>query len=88
MNDKNRDRLLNLAKDGDYGICPPPMDANMAFNELCNFFLGADWYCAMPVGHEQVITEALYEIENIYGYSLKRKRIVKGNSDYDKTEKN
>ena len=57
------ERLLKLCKEGDYGICPPPMDANVAINELQNFFLGKDWYVSLPIGHEQVITEIVYQIE-------------------------
>ncbi len=56
-------RLLNLCKEGDYGICPPPMDANVAIDELKNFFLGEDWYVSMPIGHEQAITEIVCQIE-------------------------
>ena len=114
-----RERLLKLCKNGDYGICPPPMDANVAINELRDFFLGKDsnsiladgnknyfseivyqiksrcksqktikciqltnvysainelqefllgkdWYVSMPLGHEQVITEIVYQIETKY----------------------
>ena len=59
-------RLLKLCKEGDYGICPPPMDANVAIKELSNFFLGEDWYVSMPIGHEQVIAEIVYQIETKY----------------------
>lgn len=114
-----RERLLKLCKNGDYGICPPPMDANVAINELRDFFLGKDsnsiladgnknyfseivyqiesrckspktikciqltnvysainelqefllgkdWYVSMPLGHEQIITEIVYQIETKY----------------------
>lgn len=61
-----RARLSKLCKEGDYGICPSPMDANVAINELQNFFLGEDWYVSMPIGHEQVIAEIVYQIETKY----------------------
>lgn len=114
-----KERLLKLCKNGDYGICPPPMDANVAINELRDFFLGKDsnliladgsknyfselvyqietkcksqktvkntqltnvnsainelqeallgkdWYVSMPLGHEQIITEIVYQLESRY----------------------
>lgn len=59
-------RILSLCKDGNYGLCAPPMDAQVALNELCRFFLGEDWYTVMPVHQEQVNTEIVYEIESRY----------------------
>lgn len=61
-----KQRLLKLCKDGDYGVCPPPMDANIAINELQNFFLGEDWHVSMSLGREQIITEIVYQIETKY----------------------
>lgn len=58
-----KERLLKLCKKGDYGMCPPPMDANVAINELADFFLGEDWYSSMPIGQEQIIAEIVYSIE-------------------------
>lgn len=65
-------RILSLCKDGDYGLCAPPMDAQVALNELCRFFLGEDWYTIMPVHQTQVNTEIVYEIETKYKYKIKR----------------
>lgn len=59
-------RVLGLAKEGDYGMLPPPMDAQTALDELCRFFLGDDWYCVLPIHTEQVNTEIVYEIEKKY----------------------
>lgn len=52
-----------LEKSGkDYGICPPPLDAQEALNILTEHFLGEDWYVTIPVNQQQVNTEAVYEI--------------------------
>lgn len=67
------ERILKLAKPGDYGIFPPPMDAQVALNELCRFFLGDDWYCVTPIHTAQVNTEIVYEIESKYK-KVNRKR--------------
>lgn len=41
MRDKfNKEHVLSLCKPGDYGIMAPPMDAQVALNELCRYFLG------------------------------------------------
>ena len=61
-----RERLLSLCKEGDYGTCPAPMDANVAINELKDFFLGKDWCVSTSVGHEQVIAEIVFQIETKY----------------------
>lgn len=50
---------------------PPPMDAQMAINELCRHLLGEDWYVSMPMSTEQINTEIVYEIERKYS---KKKR--------------
>ena len=59
------ERILKLAEPGDYGIFPPPMDAQVALNELCRFFLGDDW-CTITMSNKQVNTEIVYEIESKY----------------------
>lgn len=60
------ERLLKLCEDGDYGLCPPPMDAKVAIVELSQFFLGEDWCVCMPLSPEQVISEIVYQIETKY----------------------
>ena len=57
------ERLFKLTNGKDYGMCPPPMNAQVAVNELCRYFLGEDWYSLMPVCNEQINTEIVYEIE-------------------------
>ena len=59
-------RILSLCKDGDYGLCPPAMDAQVALNELKRYLLGDDWYVVLPVNAEQCNTEIVYEIERRY----------------------
>ena len=40
--------------------------ANDAVTDLIEFFLGKDWYVAMPLSFEQCTTEAIYQIERDY----------------------
>lgn len=61
-----RERILSLTDGKDYGLCPPPMDAKVAINELKRYFLGDDWYVTMPLSSEQIITEIVYAIEMKY----------------------
>lgn len=64
--DKNVDRVMSLCEKGDYGICTPPMKAQVAVNELCEYLLGKDWYHNMPYGAEQMNTEIVLAIERKY----------------------
>ena len=69
MNKKDeilRERILKLTDGKDYGLCSPPMKAQVALDELCKYFLGEDWYTTMPESQEQVNTEIVYEIERKY----------------------
>ncbi|MGL5718645.1 MAG: hypothetical protein ACRCX2_36915 [Paraclostridium sp.] len=61
-----RERLLGLTKDIDCGIFTPPMDAQVALNELKNHLLGRDWYVVDPLNQEQVNSIIVYEIEKKY----------------------
>lgn len=61
-----KERVLNLAKDGDYGLCPPPMSDKVAIKELCKHLLGEDWYITTPMNGEQANTEIVYAIERKY----------------------
>lgn len=56
----------------DYGICPPPLDAQVAFNALAAHFLGDDWTTPLPVNQEQVNTMQLYDIITKYINPKKR----------------
>lgn len=77
MKDKDKQRILSLTDGKDYGICPPSMDAQVAVNELCRFFLGEDWYTTGAICNAQVNAEIVYEIENLYEKSWTRKRLTK-----------
>ena len=56
--------INNLKKEDyfDYGLCPPPVKAEKGLEVLIKHFLGDDWYVTMPIGTEQVYTEAVYAI--------------------------
>lgn len=60
------DRVMSLCKEGDYGLMPPPMDAQVAINELAKHLLGENWYIVNPVSGEQANTEIVYAIERKY----------------------
>lgn len=60
------DRIIKLTNGKDYGIFPPPMDAQTAVDELCRYLLGDDWYSVNPLGSKQINTEIVYEIECRY----------------------
>lgn len=60
-------RIYELTDKKDYGIFPPAMDAQVALNELCRYFLGEDWLSVNPVSQEQINTEIVFEIESKYG---------------------
>ena len=62
----NKEHILSLTDGKDYGLCSPPMEAQVAVNELCRYFLGEDWYSVMPQSGEQVNTEIVYAIECNY----------------------
>ena len=57
------ERVYELTDKGDYGLCPPSMNAQIALNELCDFFLGKDWYVVEPIHATQVNPIIVYEIE-------------------------
>lgn len=64
--EETRKRVLDLAKDIDCGMISPPMDAQVALNELKDHLLGEDWYVVDPMSTEQVNTNIVYEIERKY----------------------
>lgn len=69
-----RERILSLCKDGDYGLCSPPMDAQVAINELSRYLLGDNWYIVMPVNGEQANAEIVYAIECKFKNSKTRRK--------------
>lgn len=72
--EKIRNRILNLTDKKDYGLCPPPMDAQVAVNELAKHFLGDDWYSVMPISNLQINTEIVMKIEMRYKGARKNRR--------------
>jgi hypothetical protein len=46
----------------EYGLFPPPINADKGMSILIEHFLGKDWYVTSPMGTEQVYTEAIHEI--------------------------
>ena len=59
-----KDRIRTLCKNED------TMSGQTALNELCDYFLGKDWYVVDPLSNMQVNPIIVYEIERKY-----RKRI-------------
>lgn len=68
------DRIIKLTDGKDYGIFPPPMNAQVAVDELCRYLLGDDWYSVNPLCSEQINTEIVYEIECKYKNCKERGR--------------
>lgn len=68
------DRIIKLTDGKDYGIFPPPMNAQVAVDELCRYLLGDDWYSVNPLCSEQINTEIVYEIECKYKNCRERGR--------------
>lgn len=58
-----RERLLKLCKEGDWSICPPPMEAIVAINELKQFFLGEDWEENISHEEERLIAGVVCQIK-------------------------
>ena len=56
-------------------ICPPSLPAQRAVDFLCNYLLGEDWYCVMPIHTEQVNTEKVHQI--LMKYSRKYRKEYK-----------
>ena len=61
-----KNRVLGLCEDIDCGIFAPPMDAQVALNELKNHLLGENWYSVNSLHQSQINTEIVYEIERKY----------------------
>lgn len=50
----------------DYGLYPPPMDAQAALTELQKHLLGEDWYIVDPMCNRQANAIIVAEIERRY----------------------
>lgn len=66
------DRIFKLTDGKDYGIFPAPIDAQVALNELCRYFLGDDWVSMDPISVGQINTEIVCEIESRYKSKCRR----------------
>lgn len=64
--EETQKRVISLCKEGDYGLMQPPMNAQVALNELARHLLGSDYYIVNPVGAEQGNTQIVYDIERKY----------------------
>ena len=56
-----RQHLLELCEPGDFGLCSPPMNANIALQELADFFL--DTHYDVLDASMDYITDVVYRIE-------------------------
>lgn len=74
--DELAERIWELTDKKDYGIFNPCMKAQTAVDELCNFFLGDDWYATGGMGAEQINTEIVYDIEMKFKFYRIRRRII------------
>lgn len=61
----------------EYGLCPPPINAQDGLNILIEYFLGEDWFVTIPLCQEQVNTEAIYEILRKYPQKKSLKGLLK-----------
>lgn len=50
---KGFEAIKNNICDTSYGLCPAPMNAQLAVNILCDYLLGDDWYFAGSASVEQ-----------------------------------
>lgn len=50
---KSFEAMKENIEDHTYGLCPAPMNAQVAVNILCDYLLGDDWYFAGSASVEQ-----------------------------------
>lgn len=68
--------LLSICttKDNNGNNVAPCLEAQKALDELCEYFLGPDWYCVEALTAIQVNPYIVMEIEQNYkGHKLKKK---------------
>jgi hypothetical protein len=53
-------------------LCAPSLPSHLAVDFLCNYLLGEDWYCVMPMNGEQVNTEIVNAILMKYSRRYKK----------------
>lgn len=59
-------------EDTTYGLCPAPMDANVALKILISYLLGDNWYVAMPMSQAQCNACAAEQILDKYSRKWKK----------------
>jgi len=74
--EKFRESILEKSEK-DYGLYPPPINAQEGLNILIEHLLGKDWYTTMPLCQKQVNTEAIYEILRKYPEKKSLKGLLK-----------
>lgn len=64
---ETKERVLSLCydKDKDFGIMTPPMNAQVALNEIARHLLGSGYY-TNNITNDQSNTEIVYDIERKY----------------------
>lgn len=65
MTSQEFEKQLYETADGDYGVFPPPTEAQHGLNILIEHFLGKDWYPG-SITNAQVNSEAIHEILKRY----------------------
>lgn len=51
---------------------PPSLSADEALNYLKDYLLGENWYVSYPAGKEQIYTEIVYSILELYSKKFKK----------------
>ena len=78
---KSFEAVLENIEDTTYGLCPAPMEAQLALNILTDYLLGEDWYVVMPMNTKQVNACVVEQILDKYS-----KRWRKDWKHYEKQE--
>lgn len=69
---KSFEPMKNNICDTTYGLCPAPMDAQLALNILTDYLLGEDWYVVMPMNTKQVNACVVEQILDKYSRQWRR----------------
>lgn len=65
-------------------LYPNPISGQDAFNEICEYILGKDWYVVDPMSTDQVNAIALQEMKDAWDMYTGKKMKDKWNSLIDK----
>ncbi len=80
---KGFEAMKNNICDTSYGLCPAPMEAQLALNILTDYLLGEDWYIAGSMNVEQANACVVEQILDKYS-----KQWRKDWKNYEKETKN